>query len=199
MYKVFVNDKPIILTSSQIREENFQSFIFKNIAIREILHKIHTTKINGAYLHSDNLKEDWLNFCANFKNITAAGGLVENHKKQILFIYRGNRWDLPKGKQESKESIEETAIREVKEECGIENLYIDSFLLKTYHLFYDQNETKLKKTHWYKMKTNFSGKLAPQLKEKITKAVFKNKKQIQDILPYTYANIRMVYHAYKSQ
>lgn len=54
--------------------------------------------------------------------IIAAGGIVErgeNDKKEILIIYRerhGSEWCLPKGKQKAQESIEETALREVKEE-----------------------------------------------------------------------------------
>ena len=33
-----------------------------------------------------------------FKVIKAGGGLVMNHQNEYLFIYRRNKWDLPKGK-----------------------------------------------------------------------------------------------------
>jgi len=42
----------------------------------------------------------------------------------MLFIYRFNKWDLPKGKLDNGESVSECAIREVEEECGIANLKI---------------------------------------------------------------------------
>jgi hypothetical protein len=32
--------------------------------------------------------------------IEAAGGLVKNENKDFLFIYRNDKWDLPKGKIE---------------------------------------------------------------------------------------------------
>ncbi len=34
-------------------------------------------------------------------------------------IYRLKKWDLPKGKINKKEIIEEAAAREIKEECNI--------------------------------------------------------------------------------
>ena len=60
-----------------------------------------------------------LKFLKLLPKITAAGGKVINPKGEILFIFRNNKWDLPKGKAEDNESIADTAIREVKEEVGI--------------------------------------------------------------------------------
>ena len=42
--------------------------------------------------------------------VKAAGGLVYNHKKEILFIYRNSKWDLPKGGIEKGETKEEAAM-----------------------------------------------------------------------------------------
>ena len=39
MYKVFVNEKPIIITSSSQKENNFPVYILKNIVLDEIIHK----------------------------------------------------------------------------------------------------------------------------------------------------------------
>ncbi|MDY0781134.1 NUDIX hydrolase [Tenacibaculum sp. IB213877] len=196
MYKVFVNDKPIILTSSLQKEENFPVYIFKNASINEILYRLKSDDLQGIYLYSTNLLNDWEVFCKNFRVITAAGGLVLNTDKEILFIYRGNKWDLPKGRIEKGESIEETAVREVEEECGITNLVLDRFLLKTYHIFYMDNETRLKETYWYLMKSDYQGELVPQEEEGITEVVFKNEEEIQKAFLNTYANIQMVYKAY---
>lgn len=57
--------------------------------------------------------------------VIKGGGIVlreENGKKYILLVYRGNHkdWSFPKGHAESGESITETVIREIKEECGID-------------------------------------------------------------------------------
>ena len=54
--------------------------------------------------------------------LTAAGGWVENGEGQVLWIHRLGQWDLPKGKWEPNESIEDCAMREVEEECGVAGL-----------------------------------------------------------------------------
>jgi ADP-ribose pyrophosphatase YjhB (NUDIX family) len=52
------------------------------------------------------------------KIVMAAGGLVENEHGEILLIYRKKHWDLPKGKLDAGETLEECAVREVEEETG---------------------------------------------------------------------------------
>ena len=70
------------------------------------------------------ITENWESFCANYMLIEAAGGLVYNAKDQLLMIFRNGKWDLPKGKLEVGENIEQCAMREVEEECGISGLTI---------------------------------------------------------------------------
>ncbi|MEK9830598.1 MAG: NUDIX hydrolase, partial [Schleiferiaceae bacterium] len=41
------------------------------------------------------------------KALTAAGGWVKNGRGEVLWIYRLGHWDLPKGKLESGENMEE--------------------------------------------------------------------------------------------
>ncbi|MGZ3822721.1 MAG: NUDIX domain-containing protein, partial [Mucilaginibacter sp.] len=67
--------------------------------------------------------------------IEAAGGMVENKKGEYLFIYRNDKWDLPKGKIEKGEGKREGAIREVEEECGIMVSGIGKRICKTYHTY----------------------------------------------------------------
>lgn len=196
MYKVFVNDKPIIFTTSLKNEEDYPVYIYKNTIIEELIYKLKVGKLNGVYIYSSNLVEDWLDFKVKFKVITAAGGLVLNENKKVLFIYRGNKWDLPKGRVEEGENLEEAAIREVEEECGIEKLIINRKLLVTYHLFMHQNKYRLKQTHWYLMFSSYEGSLTPQLEEGITKAQFKDEEETHKALQNTFANIIMVYESY---
>ena len=198
MYKVFVNDKPIIITSSSKKENNFDLYSFKSISFFEVLNKLKNTNINGIVLYSTDLKEDWFNFLSNLNIIPAAGGLVLNNKKEILFIYRNNVWDLPKGWIEKGESIEDAAIREVEEECGIRNLKLIKPLLTTHHI-YHQNGINLKETHWFLMHTDDEGNLTPQIEEGITQVVFKNDLETKKALKNTYQNIKLVYDTYKQQ
>ena len=63
------------------------------------------------------ITDNWEAFCSKHTLIEAAGGLVYNIENQLLMIFRNNKWDLPKGKLEVGENIQECAIREVEEEC----------------------------------------------------------------------------------
>lgn len=196
MYKVFVNDKPIIFTTSLKNEGDYPVYTYKNIVIEEVIYRLKVGKLKGGYLFSNDLESDWNHFLKSYKLITAAGGLVLNPKKEILFIFRGNRWDLPKGRIEEGESIEDTAVREVEEECGIQNLVIEKFLVKTYHIFFWKTETRIKETYWYLMHSDYSDELTPQVEEGITEAVFKNEKETEYALKNGYSNIRLVHQAF---
>lgn len=196
MYKVFVNDKPIILTDSLKNMNNFPEYIFKEVVVDEIVHKLKKGSIQGVNLFCTDLENDWNVFKGNFKVVHAAGGLVTNPSKEILFIYRAKTWDLPKGRVEPGELIEETAVREVEEECGVKDLVLKNPLLVTYHLSYMDKTQQLKITHWYLMETDFQENLIPQLEEGITKAVFKNQHEIEEAMQNTYANIKLVLGVY---
>ena len=100
----------------------------------------------------------------NKKKIVAAGGLVVNEKNEILFIFRRQHWDLPKGKLDEGETIEACAVREVQEETGLKKVEIVSFLCKTYHEYFDKwiNEDVIKESWWYLMKSDSSEILIPQ-------------------------------------
>jgi ADP-ribose pyrophosphatase YjhB (NUDIX family) len=195
MYTVFVNDKPIIITSSQKKENNYPIYFLKNCVTEEIIHKLRNKKINGINLYTPDLESDWRAFLNTFPIVPAAGGLVLNPKKEILFIYRSKKWDLPKGRIEKGESIEETAVREVEEECGIFNLKLVKPLLTTYHVYY-QDGMKLKKTFWFLMTSNYEGELVPQLEEGITQVLFKNEASVTKALQNSYKNIELVYDTY---
>ena len=196
MYKVFVNDSPIIITSSFKNENNFPVYLFSDIVFDEVLYKLKNEPIKGILLYSNDLEKDWSIFTEKIKVVSAAGGLVLNDKKEVLFIYRNGIWDLPKGRIEKGESIETAAIREVEEECGIFNLSIVKKLITTYHIYY-QNGIKLKETHWFLMTSDYKKELKPQLEEGITEVLFKNDLQIDAALQNTYANIKLVYDSYK--
>lgn len=140
---------------------------------------------NEAKIITDN----WQDFCLDYFLIKAAGGVVYNEKNQLLMIFRNNKWDLPKGKLESNESIEDCALREVQEECGVKNLYIDCELDCSYHVYEINSNKILKQTYWFKMKTKFNGKLIPQIQEGITKVEWVKKEDIYLKLNNSFSNI----------
>ncbi len=103
--------------------------------------------------------------------IESAGGLVVNSSGFILFILKGGKWDLPKGRVESESEYEETALREVVEETSIEShmITIVSPLCHTWHLTSYRARQYIKKTTWFIMEYGGDGEnLRPQFEEGIT-------------------------------
>ena len=107
-------------------------------------------------------------------------------------IFRNGKWDLPKGKMEIDEDIKTCAIREVEEECSIKGLQITQKLIDTYHTYELMGEKILKRTFWFKMRTNFNGILKPQTEEKITEACWVNEKDIAEKLNNSFENIKQL-------
>ena len=73
MYKVFINERPIILTDSFCKESDFIHLNYEEITIPEIISKLTKESIGWMMLFCKNLEKSWDNFKSNFKVITAAG------------------------------------------------------------------------------------------------------------------------------
>jgi len=125
------------------------------------------------------------------KKIIAAGGLVLNDEKQLLMIFRRGKWDMPKGKLDDGEKIEDCAVREVKEETGLQKIDLEDLTGLTYHEYFDthSNEDVIKETHWFKMHASGNQQLIPQLEEHIEKIEWVNDKNIGEKLNNSYKNI----------
>lgn len=118
----------------------------------------------------------------------AGGGFVQDEHGDLLMIHRRGFWDLPKGKAEPGETIEQTAVREVEEECGIRNVALDSEGFSTFHLYTEAGVVVLKESVWYRMSTQRQ-RLIPQTEEDITKAEWKSLPISDDIRTSCYASI----------
>ncbi|AEW86190.1 NUDIX domain-containing protein [Flavobacterium columnare] len=197
MYKVFVNDKPLFLTNEFVKETDFKFFLLESIDIEQLIVSYFQNKIQKAYLYHPDEKEILNTLKSKIKVNFAGGGLVYNNKGEVLFIYRGGKWDLPKGGIDKGEEIEETAIREVEEETGVSNLKITKKLQKTYHIFRRNGKYRLKITQWYEMKTDYNGLLVGQLEEGIEKVAWLNPAQIEEVLTNSYENIKLLFEREK--
>ncbi|MCX6206005.1 MAG: NUDIX domain-containing protein [Bacteroidetes bacterium] len=126
--------------------------------------------------------------------IIAGGGIVTNELGELLMIFRRGKWDLPKGKLDKGESIEECAIREVEEETGVQKLQLGQLLLVTEHEYFDKwvQADVIKETHWYRMFVAGVPKLVPQTEEDITAIEWTSLADIANRLNESYETIRQV-------
>lgn len=87
---------------------------------------------------------------------TSAGGVVvrpaDSHLEVVLVHRRSSRlWALPKGTPDSGETLEETALRETREETGLE-VEIDA-PISSIHYFFVRGSTRFHKTvHFFLMR-----------------------------------------------
>ena len=201
MYKVFIYNKPIyFIEESEIKENNSDSKYFKcenadDVKAILILHKSNPEN-EPLFVTHKNLDKLIKTFFKNYKFIEAAGGIVLNNKKEILFIDRIGFWDLPKGKVEKGEELKAAAIREVEEECGISGPKIVSKLTITHHTYSAKGRDYFKTTHWYLMTYSGSEELVPQTEEGITAVKWVASDQMQLQLDRTYPSILDVLNSY---
>ena len=102
--------------------------------------------LQRIYIPSADAQKTYRRLCAEFKEVNAAGGLVSNRRGDYLLISRSGLWDLPKGHQEAGEDIEVTALREVQEETGVDQLQLRRLICITDHCYFRDNRWHLKHT-----------------------------------------------------
>lgn len=197
MYKVFVNEKKLML--SKYPEDIEKKLRFEGFATLEIaIDLLENTSCPELNVYGENIEEIWEDFTHMFKVVEAAGGVVSNKNGEILFIHRIGKWDLPKGKIEKGESLEQAALREVEEETGLSELILEEFLNNTFHIYTERNGLKiLKTTYWFRMQYVGNETPKPQIEEGISEVSWKGKDAIvQQVLPMTFQNIKLILNDY---
>src|SRR5947209_9353514 len=127
MVKIFFNNKPLFLVDGI--DKNLEEYLhhddtvlideFNSHTIKAMIHEMELPRIHaGVFLHAD-VDAVLKAFKKKLVLVLAAGGFVHTPQQEILLIFRRGKWDLPKGKLEAGESLQECAIRELKEETGI--------------------------------------------------------------------------------
>jgi 8-oxo-dGTP pyrophosphatase MutT (NUDIX family) len=132
-----------------------------------MIHEMQQPKIHAGIFQHQDLEELKKAFFKKFTLVQAAGGLVKNNESRILMIFRRGKWDLPKGKLDKGEKLEDCAIREVEEETGLKNVQLNSPLLVRYHTYHEGTKFILKESHWFTMTITGEQKLTPQTEEDI--------------------------------
>lgn len=150
-------------------------------------------KLNNVTIFARDLDQVWMTFCSGYHELAAAGGVVQDEDGHVLWIQRNGKWDLPKGKLESGESLEEAAVREVEEETGISDLEIKGEAFTTFHTYEQDGVILLKTTFWYPMRhrgTQTRG--VPQSIEGISDVTWLTAPFPEEVLNKTFGSIRIV-------
>lgn len=194
MYKVFINDSPLFINTPDAVKVQSDSELYliddgeiapEKLWERSLRHPAQTLVWNPGL----SGPEAWRVFSAQFKYISAAGGVLLRDDGQFLGIYRLNRWDLPKGKVEDGETLPYAAVREVEEECGVSGVKINRPIGDTWHIYPLKTGFALKQTHWFEMVWSGAGELKPQLDEGIVALQWFAAEEIPVFCEKTYASV----------
>ncbi|PWT70400.1 MAG: NUDIX hydrolase [Bacteroidetes bacterium] len=201
--KIYFNDKPLFLCDEFNEEINGYAhhddavFIdeFSSAAVNSMIHEMRQEKVHAGIYYHPKLNELQKAFWKKFVLVKAGGGLVLNENDEILFMCRRKKWDLPKGKLDKGETIEECALREVKEETGLNKVKLKKPLTVTYHTYDENGKHILKESHWFLMEATGKQEMKPQVEEQITELRWTDQKQVGKMLQESFPSIVDVFQS----
>jgi 8-oxo-dGTP pyrophosphatase MutT (NUDIX family) len=198
--RIYFGEKPLFLCDNV--DGQLQPYVHHDDAIfideldthtvKTMIHEMQQENIHAGVFYHPDLEALKKAFFKKFTVVIAAGGLVQNEKKEYLLIFRRGKWDLPKGKLDKKESLEECALREIEEETGVKAAQIINPLTISYHTYHEGARFILKESHWFLMKVAGDQNLTPQEEEDITEIKWVNQKEIDQYQTKCFPAIRDV-------
>ena len=202
MHKIYFERRLIIICSpgeQALSDPNAVEFHFgEDVSIRALVAMFEASQsLSRIYIPTDNTDWVYRRVCAEFREVDAAGGLVSNRRGDYLLIQRSGLWDLPKGHREADEDIRETALREVQEETGVDQLELRDLICVTDHCYLRGGVWHLKHTWWYDMLYTDPVNLTPQREEDITRAAWVARSSLPPYLKNTYPSIQEVFREAK--
>ena len=151
-----------------------------------MIHEMQQPKVHAGIFQNPDLDELKRALFKKFTIIQAAGGLVKNKENKMLMIFRRGKWDLPKGKLDKGEKLEDCAVREVEEETGLKHVKLNSPLIITYHTYHEGTKFILKESHWFAMTIKGEQKLIPQTEEDIFDIKWINVDDVSSFIPKSF-------------
>lgn len=195
--KIYFNDKPLFLCDNV--DETIEPYVHHDDAvfideldthtIKSMIHEMQVEKIHAGVFYHPDLEELKKAFFKKFTLIKAAGGLVANEENKLLIIFRRGKWDLPKGKLDKGETLEQCAVREVEEETGLAKIKLLAPLLTTYHTYHEGTKFVLKESYWFNMKVSGVQLLVPQTEEDIQQIKWVTGKEAQKLFPDCFPSV----------
>jgi len=191
---IYLNERPLILSANQreIPAGFTEAPVCPKpdaITITQTLLALEKGEIPAAVFVQSDTQKLLDAIKSHFNVFVAAGGLITNPAGEILLMFRRGKWDLPKGKQDDGESLEDCALREVQEETGLQHITLEHKLTETYHYYPLKEKKVLKHTYWYKMLFTGSELTVPQIEEDIMDLQWIRPENLGKYLKFSYQNI----------
>ncbi|HNW89461.1 MAG TPA: NUDIX domain-containing protein [Bacteroidales bacterium] len=191
IYKVYINNKELFFINIQTTVSKDDTTIIitdpePDSMAKAVSDFVLNDNLQKLFFITQNPESLFKEFRKNYKVVRAAGGVVRDKDMRILFIFRRGKWDLPKGKIDDEERRKHAALREVREETGLDNLFVIRKIDKTYHIYSEKNEHILKKTYWFEMAAINSEPLIPQADEDITDIRWFEPDKLDEVFANTY-------------
>jgi len=202
MHKIYFEKRCIIIcepSDQALADPNTIEFHFgEHVDMHTLVSMFEASgSLSRVYLPTEDTEKMYRRLCEEFREVNAAGGLVSNRRGDYLLISRNGLWDLPKGHQEEGEDISVTALREVQEETGVDELELRDLICITDHCYLRSGVWHLKHTWWYDMLYTNPVDLTPQREEDISKASWVAKSSLPPYLKNTYPSILEVFREAK--
>ncbi|MGB4900418.1 MAG: NUDIX domain-containing protein [Saprospiraceae bacterium] len=196
-YKIWVNKAWIVW----MKPDEFKSFKFSKVSVYILLQdpgsemiKSYLDQLLAGTLHhqvvivTKKIKQSWDTLLQRYPLILAAGGMVRRKKDhKYLFIYRRGWWDLPKGKLDDGENFRRAAVREVREEVGLDTIILKR-MQDTYHAYIEKDKKVIKRTAWYLMECA-EDKVELQAEEDITQKKWVGESGLPSMSKKVYPNL----------
>ncbi len=198
--KIYFDDKPLILTTNatSYRTIHAEAAGYKVLAkdnsvmLEQGFESLTDNSVQGVIVEGESKEQLQEKLYELFEPVHAGGGVVKNEEGAILLIYRRGKWDLPKGKLDEGETIEECSLREVIEETGLKRVSLGEKICDTYHIYKQKGNYYLKCTAWYHMTGTKEDVLEPQEEEKIEDVRWVSESGLPELLKDTYEGIKDV-------
>jgi len=185
--KIYFDDKPLFLCDEV--DASLQPYVHHDDTVfidelnlhtvKSMIHEMQKPSVHAGVFFNNDLEELKGTFFKKFTMVKAGGGFILNENNAVLMMFRRGKWDLPKGKLDKKETIEECAVRETEEETGLKNIELISPLITTHHTYHEGTKSIMKETSWFRMKVTGDQKLVPQTSEQISKLEWVNKDDLE--------------------
>ncbi|UYQ94258.1 NUDIX domain-containing protein [Chitinophaga horti] len=198
---IYINERSLHIVSPDTNiPGDLPSFSEPNdAAIADVLEKMERDALPGAILRTADPASLFNQVKAKYTVLEAGGGLVTNPAGDVLMIFRRNKWDLPKGKWDDGETIEECALREVREETGLHSVTLGDKITETFHYYSHKGKRVLKHSHWYAMHFTGTELTVPQIEEDIMDIEWVKQENVDKYLKFSYQNIINVFEAWRAK